>query len=487
MKKKLCCMIAILLLLTSIEATALTRSEATSYAVCQATVSLNSLDVQDTSPNYWKLWQNVFHPKYLANGEQYSPFRPQWPIAEGVVLYYSWNGVPYAWGGRQSSDTAQENIYNGFGVGTLIGGPSGQNVNNWAAGVDCSGLVCMASDRGTGCTVATLAADPNVHGIDWDELLEADLLISSSHVMMFVEWVVVDQSFKIVHASFSNKKVVYRTYNVIDFAGQYTPYRDDIYEPTSVEDISYFIKKPGSGCNPVEMAYLVTSPDSVALYVADNSRGPAYFRTKWFANGGHEEYVQDAFGQYNTDLVYFLDHGEPSAFVDKRFTSDPELFPIQSGSVYRCGGAGNRPVLAPPTNLVVTDTPYDRGGRVNISWDLSTNDNQIDCYRIFDPSSWRAEVPKGTNFYQAYSGTGVENDFRVSSAHGVVEGISGFWNDFSQYASGSSVDNFAHRNLVLSWPDVIYVCPGVGGFYQTDTLRTILRITGSDNSPTEGV
>lgn len=39
--------------------------------------------------------------------------------------------------------------------------------------------------------------------------------------------------------------------------------------------------------------------------------------------------------------------------------------------------------LAPPTNVIARDNPNDDGGKINVTWTLSVDNNQLDGYRIY--------------------------------------------------------------------------------------------------------
>ena len=83
--------------------------------------------------------------------------------------------------------------------------------------------------------------------------------------------------------------------------------------------------------------------------------------------------------------------------------------------------------IAPPTNVQVVDTDNDRGGQIDVSWDLSTSveTGDIEGYHIYrstHPDTGFAAVGRVgftiTNYVDAGMEDGVEHYYRVASAAG---------------------------------------------------------------------
>jgi hypothetical protein len=91
------------------------------------------------------------------------------------------------------------------------------------------------------------------------------------------------------------------------------------------------------------------------------------------------------------------------------------------------------PLVTPPTGVQVADTPDDRGGSVNVTWELSSDDGagKVDVYRVYRSSQPDAgfalvsTAPPGATHYR--DGTAPDNEplyYRVSAVSGSSESSS---------------------------------------------------------------
>ena len=257
---------------------------------------------------------------------------------------------------------------------------------------------------------------------------------------------------------------------------------------TGLEDIQSFQSAYPPDCDPITMEYQIASIDTLALYVSDRGWGPARFVKKWLPTGNSGEVSH--FGsctEFVSEYAFYLVHGYRWYYPDMVSTEYGELYPNLNNLFQKCGQYDTRPIVAPPTNLTVEDVPFDDGGEVILSWDLSTQENLVSWYNIYygppNDVKWRGTELTGTSSRTIQVDPGVTTRFCVSSAHHTVCDIEGLWNDFSEYVEGSSINNYAFMELTLLSNDTLIVCPAG----DADIVRVQLTILGSDSLPTQDV
>ncbi len=248
-----------------------------------------------------------------------------------------------------------------------------------------------------------------------------------------------------------------------------------------------------------------------AVYIADNALGPArliqplvgYPLLEPQTNAWIDLWRYCERGSY---YYYFMDHSLNYPFPEVRKVALEELKPSSTNPYYSCGNCiYDRPVFDPPSQVTVSDIPLDAGNVLRIAWDVSAQDDTIDCYNIYrwatDDSNATMEgyvyltsVLKGT---PSYLDTTVQYfhyySYKVSAAHHgyyqtIPYGNFGIWNDFSSPSEGgliAPVNNF--YDISLSFPsaqyDTLRMCPEG----DLDTIRVFLTITGSDGSSTQNI
>ena len=232
--------------------------------------------------------------------------------------------------------------------------------------------------------------------------------------------------------------------------------------------------------------------DEAAVYISDNALGPGKLIPTLI---GAVVLMPDTNTWYHTPIsgsryYYFLDHG--TGFSDDRSTA--ELKAASENPIYHSTG---RPVYGAPSNINVTDNTIDRGTSLSVTWQLSQNDNVLDCYHIYRKKSpdisegtfeYLTSVPKGTSAFLDNS-VDIFNyyTYKISSAHhgnysGTLTYQYGLYNDFSTATAPCKPIDELYQ-VVLSFPsaryDTLLVCPAG----DADTLRAKMTITGSNGNP----
>ncbi len=73
------------------------------------------------------------------------------------------------------------------------------------------------------------------------------------------------------------------------------------------------------------------------------------------------------------------------------------------------------PSLAPPINLCARDNPNDDGGKINLTWTLSSDDEELDGYRIY------RKTETDTGFIElAFRGKGVNSYLDEEAQDGIL-------------------------------------------------------------------
>lgn len=292
---------------------------------------------------------------------------------------------------------------------------------------------------------------------------------------------------------------------------------DESCPKVGISDINHFVYD-SQDWQGIHLKYGISatadSTDSAAVYVADNPTGPARLipesvcvptRDNLNTPSYYEENnFTDQRGPWDDVYFYYLNHG-PGPFERVMMPSD--LFPLEGDSVSwyypMCEILDppycDRPHLAPPDDVTVSDVPLDFGGTLSVAWDLSTDDETIDYYNIFRESSfggvtegfeYLASVSAGTS---AYFDTLVVQPFsyryEISSAHHGTWGTGagemyGLWNDLSEpSAPAVPVDDLEEISFAPTGLDSLGCCPKGDG----DTLRVSLTVLGSDGFPTADI
>jgi hypothetical protein len=210
-----------------------------------------------------------------------------------------------------------------------------------------------------------------------------------------------------------------------------------------------------------------TNPaDSMVLYVADNPDGPArrVVTVKPLDSPPPEEGKVGPISHVyplpdSACYYYWLDHG-PGGFAAVRDPKRPDLYANSQNPIcYTYGyyhGGKQRDVLDPPDITQIADPPLNNGNELLVSWQLSANDAVVDFYNVYQYAEgsgggfhWIGSVPHGTTSFRDTSVfPGITYSYRVSAAHHGAAGdpVSsanrGIWNDFSEPASATAINDF---------------------------------------------
>jgi len=133
-------------------------------------------------------------------------------------------------------DACQNRISSGYAIGAHACHYDNyypDDINNWAAGIDCAAFVCKCLGLGTDISTSDLPS--NCQEITWDELQKGDLIINpGNHVIMFISWkdetngnMEVVEAVNISPNSTHYDKVVKHELNKSDLEISYTPYKPD--------------------------------------------------------------------------------------------------------------------------------------------------------------------------------------------------------------------------------------------------------------------
>ena len=183
-------LIILMILLIPFRLNAITRDEAVSAAEAEANKTYSSAQFGEA------LFNNVFHPKYRFEGtcaDHSTLPECSYKISgnDTTVYTFSWTGAPYCYGGNYMGDDCQNHISSGYAVGAHkchYDHYSGEDINDWAAGIDCSAFVCTCLGLGTDTKSSELPS--KCTEINWGDLQPGDLIINpGSHVVMFIGWI----------------------------------------------------------------------------------------------------------------------------------------------------------------------------------------------------------------------------------------------------------------------------------------------------------
>ena len=181
--------ILLLVLLVPLRLAALTRDEVVSAAKSEAGRTYDSATSNEL------LLSNYFHENYGSGGDcPGCSTLPECSYAIGdtdtTVHKCSWSGAPYCFGGNIMGDNCQSLISDGYALGAhrCHYNNYGENINSWAAGIDCAAFVGECLRIGTNISTSDLPS--HCQQIQWDDLQPGDLIIDpGNHVLMFIAWV----------------------------------------------------------------------------------------------------------------------------------------------------------------------------------------------------------------------------------------------------------------------------------------------------------
>lgn len=270
--------------------------------------------------------------------------------------------------------------------------------------------------------------------------------------------------------------------------------------PNPVADIQSF-SATGNGHN-VNLTFAVQPSQGsqyAAVYVSDNPDGPANLVDVLTDNAVYlpeVNQVTDSYrlppgGQYH----YWLDFNY-GPFPDRR---DPFGLFAAAGSAIVSGTS--RSHFASPGELLATDVPFDQGGEVALTWQLSADDLAIDSYNIYRNTYPPGQPEDGEWFFLAAVDRGVSSyldqtavplwvtQYKVSASHHGTyslvpgRGNEGIWNESTPAVSGAAINNFWNDQIALLSNDTLRVCPAGDG----DVLQAEVVIWGSNIAPTAGI
>jgi len=218
-------MMVLMILLVPLSVEAITRGEVDTTATNEANRTYYS------APSGLDLYNNYFHPNYSVSSD--CPDHSTLPECNYIdtTTYFpcSWTGAPYCYGGNYMGDACQNRISSGYAIAHTCHYDYyfPDDINNWAAGIDCAAFVCECLGLGTDISTSDLPS--NCQEITWGELQKGDLIINpGSHVLMFIEWV--DQNtglMKVAETSGALNEVEIRSVQKSFYESSYTPYKPD--------------------------------------------------------------------------------------------------------------------------------------------------------------------------------------------------------------------------------------------------------------------
>ena len=99
-----------------------------------------------------------------------------------------------------------------------------------------------------------------------------------------------------------------------------------------MEDICWFQLAEVPNCNPIRMEYCINAYDTLAIYVSDNSLGPAMFVKKWMPTQNID--VESILGgtDFSWNYNVYLFHGYRWYYPDMVSVDYDELYPNLNGS-----------------------------------------------------------------------------------------------------------------------------------------------------------
>ncbi|MEW6680869.1 MAG: hypothetical protein AB1297_07645, partial [bacterium] len=191
---------------------------------------------------------------------------------------------------------------------------------NWSGAVDCSGLVSLCAGLRRHYFVSTGDMDLYTDSISWENLQAGDLLLGSSHVLIFEKWIQKEGTntntweVGVIHASYSKKVVRRDTFTV-------TYCKTEGWSPCrfNSETKSPVVKFDGAE-NEKYYNYDVT----LTVTGRDNLEGPTYayglykgekFKTKTFKEEGKYEIPAKAIdwakNEKDDNIVFYIDNTPP--------------------------------------------------------------------------------------------------------------------------------------------------------------------------------
>ena len=256
---------------------------------------------------------------------------------------------------------------------------------------------------------------------------------------------------------------------------------------TSVADIQSFAVAGSQ--HDVNLTFAIQpaqGPQSAAVYVSDNPEGPARLINVLTGPAVYLPQINNKIDSYRLppgDQYYYWLDFDYGPFADRRYPLG--LFAASGNAVV---SGSPRIQFAPPGSPVATDVPFDQGGKITITWQLSSDDLALDSYNIYrntyppgQPNDeWYvlAALNRGVSSYLDQTTVdGWVTRYQVSAAHHgnytLVPGRAneGIWNEFTPVVTGLSIDNFGFDQITLLSADPVVTCPaGDGGTLQAEVI-----------------